>query len=182
MRGLSPPGRVTQAGGRRFSTSCASEAKPQAAARPPINPTRRQPARARLPCRGDGGRIVRHRPARRVAAGRLGDVGAFVESLAAKLEEALPGRVKVQRGRRGMFGPKIVRSVVVDCGGERLELMPRRGRRDRDAAVRGCRAGSCSRASRSTPTTGSRRSAQALAAEAQRSEQTRQALERLLID
>ena len=44
-----------------------------------------------------------------------GDIGAFVESLAVKLEEALPGRTKVKRARRGMFGPKLVRAITVDA-------------------------------------------------------------------
>ena len=34
------------------------------------------------------------------------DLGAFVEALAVKLEEAVPGAVQVQRRREGMFGPK----------------------------------------------------------------------------
>ncbi|MGB0094496.1 MAG: hypothetical protein WBP81_18440 [Solirubrobacteraceae bacterium] len=55
------------------------------------------------------------------------DVGAFVEGLAAKLEDLLPGRVKVQRGRRGMFGPKLVKRIALDAGGERLELVRTEG-------------------------------------------------------
>ena len=50
------------------------------------------------------------------------DLTAFVESLAAKLEEAVPGRVRVDRRRSGMFGPKAVRGVAVDLGDQRLEL------------------------------------------------------------
>jgi hypothetical protein len=50
------------------------------------------------------------------------DLGTFVESLATKLEEAVPGRVRVERRRNGMFGPKTVRSVSVDLGDRRLEL------------------------------------------------------------
>ncbi len=45
-----------------------------------------------------------------------------MESLAAKLEEAVPGRVRVERRRSGMFGPKTVRSLSVDLGDRRLEL------------------------------------------------------------
>ena len=52
----------------------------------------------------------------------FGDLSAFVESLAAKLEEAVPGRVRVDRRRSGMFGPKAVRAVAVDLGDRRLEL------------------------------------------------------------
>lgn len=52
-----------------------------------------------------------------------GDIGTYTEALAVKLEEALPGGVTVQRARQGMFGPKAVRAIVVDTGGERLELV-----------------------------------------------------------
>ena len=51
------------------------------------------------------------------------DLNAFVESLAAKLEDAMPGRARVDRRRSGMFGPKAVRgsrstwaTVVSSCG------------------------------------------------------------------
>ena len=50
------------------------------------------------------------------------DVRAFVEALAVKLEEAMPGAVSVERRRDGMFGPKRVRRIAVDAGGWRLEL------------------------------------------------------------
>ncbi len=50
------------------------------------------------------------------------DLGAFTEVLAAKLEEALPRGVIVQRGRGGLFGPKKVRRISVDAGDQRLEL------------------------------------------------------------
>lgn len=108
------------------------------------------------------------------------DVGAFVESLAAKLEEVLPGRVRVERARRGVFGPKLVRKIAVGTGAERLDLV----RGDGDSVE-------CRRATVSggiviknevldidmwLEAVGG-----ALAAEAQRSAQTRQALERLLM-
>jgi hypothetical protein len=41
----------------------------------------------------------------------LSDAHAFVESLAAKLEELLPMRVRVERRKQGMFGPKLVRRI-----------------------------------------------------------------------
>jgi hypothetical protein len=50
------------------------------------------------------------------------DVGAFVESLAVKLEEALPGRVTVERRRAGLFGGKRVKQIALDAGERRLEL------------------------------------------------------------
>src|SRR6201999_2976428 len=50
------------------------------------------------------------------------DLSAFVETMAVKLEDAVPGRVRVERRRAGMFGPKAVRSMSVDLGDRRLEL------------------------------------------------------------
>jgi len=107
------------------------------------------------------------------------DLGAFAESLAVKLEEALPGRTRVERRRTGMFGPKAVSRIIVDAGGRRLELR----------AVDGSFETFCSRVSggivlKSEPLeTRAWLTAlgEALAAEARRSETTRQALERLLI-
>jgi hypothetical protein len=108
------------------------------------------------------------------------DLGAFVEGLANKLEEVLPGRVKVQRGRRGMFGPKVVRKIAVESSGERLELT----RGDGDVVeTKRCRlsGGIVLKTDAIDTETWLRAVGEALAAEAQRSEQTRQALERLLI-
>ena len=50
------------------------------------------------------------------------DLRAFVEALAVKLEDAVPGAVTVERRRDGMFGPKQVRRIAVDAAGQRLEL------------------------------------------------------------
>ena len=108
-----------------------------------------------------------------------GDLGACVEGLAAKLEEALPGRAKVQRGRRGMFGPKIVRKIAIDGGAERLELT----RSDGDAIEtrRSRLSGGIVLKSEAIDTESWLQAVgETLAAEAQRSEKTRQALERLL--
>ena len=106
------------------------------------------------------------------------DVSTFVEALAVKLEEALPGGVKVDRSRGKLFTPKQVAKITVDAGDQRLELK---------------RAGagietSCSRVSGGIVIknesvdieTWLRALGQALATEAQRSQTTRQALERLL--
>ena len=106
------------------------------------------------------------------------DVSTFVEALAVKLEEALPGGVKVDRSRGKLFTPKQVAKIMVDAGDQRLELK---------------RAGagietSCSRVSGGIVIknesvdieTWLRALGQALATEAQRSQTTRQALERLL--
>jgi hypothetical protein len=50
------------------------------------------------------------------------DLRAFVEALAVKLEQAVPGAVTVERRREGMFGPKLVRRIALDASGQRLEL------------------------------------------------------------
>jgi hypothetical protein len=50
------------------------------------------------------------------------DLRAFVEALAVKLEDAAPGAVSVDRRREGMLGPKRVRRITLDAGGQRLEL------------------------------------------------------------
>jgi hypothetical protein len=109
------------------------------------------------------------------------DVGTFVEGLAAKLEEMLPGRVKVQRSRRGMFGPKLVKRIALDAGGQRLELV----RSDGDAVETKLARISGGIVLKTEPlstdawltTLGA-----ALSAEAARSEQIRQVLERLLLN
>jgi hypothetical protein len=107
------------------------------------------------------------------------DLSAFVESLAAKLEQAVPGRARVERRRSGMFGPKAVSRIMVDLGDRRLEL------RHEGGAVQT----RCSKLSGGivlkTETVGTdawlAALTDALAAEAQRSETARKALERLLI-
>ena len=52
----------------------------------------------------------------------MSDLRAFVEALAVKLEEAMPGAVSVERRREGMFGPKQVRRIALDASDQRLEL------------------------------------------------------------
>jgi hypothetical protein len=110
-----------------------------------------------------------------------GDLTAFVESLATKLEEAVPDRVQVQRRREGLFGPKQVRRIALDAGSTRLELL------------RGGRGGLETRCSRTSGGIVLKNEqvdtdawlgalGAALADEAQRSERTRLALQRLLID
>ena len=107
------------------------------------------------------------------------DTGGFVEGLAAKLEEALPGRVSVKRARSGLFGPKHVKEIAVDAGDERLELA--RGATDTIEWRRARQSGGIV-LKRETLDSEAWIVAlsSAMAAEAQRSEQTRQALERLL--
>ena len=106
------------------------------------------------------------------------DLGAFVESLAAKLEEAVPGRVRVERRRDGMFGPKTVRSVSVDLGDRRLELRANGGAvQTRCAKLSG---GIVLKNEALETDAWLAMLSDALAAEASRSEATRKALERLL--
>jgi hypothetical protein len=108
-----------------------------------------------------------------------GDVGAFVETLGSKLEETLAGHAKVLRWRPKLFGPKLVRKITIDTGGERLELT-----RDEHNVIetRRCRlSGGIVLKSEVVDTDAWMHAVgEILAAEAERSEQTRQALERLL--
>ncbi|MGZ4167133.1 MAG: hypothetical protein ACXVRW_04610 [Solirubrobacteraceae bacterium] len=107
-----------------------------------------------------------------------GDLRAFVEALAVKLEDMLGGATSVERRRDSMFGPKRVRRIVVDAGGRRLEL------RAGDASVQTF----CSRLSGGIVLKSDevstdewlRALGEALSAQARSSQTTRQALERLL--
>jgi hypothetical protein len=107
-----------------------------------------------------------------------GDLRAFVEALAVKLEAATPQAVTVERRRDGMFGPKRVRQITVDAGGRRLEL------RVAGAAIQTacCRLSGGIVLKREELSTDDwlRALSEALAAQAQSSQTTRQALERLL--
>jgi hypothetical protein len=107
------------------------------------------------------------------------DLDAFVESLASKLEDAIPGSVTVQRSRRGMLGPKLVRRITVEAGGKRLDLVRGAG----DAVETTCNRLSGGIVLKRDPLDPWLAELGAvLAEEAERSRQTRQALERLLID
>jgi hypothetical protein len=107
------------------------------------------------------------------------DVGAFVESLATKLEEAMPGRTRVERRRASFRGPKRVQKIVLDAADQRLELR----------VSGGSIATSCSRVSGGIVLRSEQLDvhdwigvlSEVIAAEAQRSATTRQALERLLM-
>lgn len=58
-----------------------------------------------------------------------GDLKAFTEALAVKLEGALPDRTTVQRKGGGIFGgPKRVDRISVDMGERRYELISHGGR------------------------------------------------------
>lgn len=108
------------------------------------------------------------------------DSAVFVEALAAKLEDALPGRVSVERRRRGLLGNKLVRKISVSAGGDRLELSRDDGDRvqTRRARVSG---GIVLKTEPLEIDAWLHALGAALAAEAQQNEQTRRSLERLLL-
>jgi hypothetical protein len=109
----------------------------------------------------------------------VSDLGAFVEALASKLEDVVPGRARVERRREGMFGPKVVRRISLDLGDRRLELLAQGG-----AITTRCSrlSGGIVLKSESLDTDAWLAAlSEALAAEARKSQTTRQALERLLI-
>jgi hypothetical protein len=107
------------------------------------------------------------------------DLDAFVESLAVKLEDAIPKGVRVDRRRSGMRGPKRVRQIAVDLADQRLEL------RNQGASLQTRRAklsgGIVLKSEQLDIDAWLEALGVALAADARRSETTRQALERLLI-
>ena len=108
------------------------------------------------------------------------DLGTFMETLAVKLEEAVPGLVTVERVKSGFRGPKVVRKLAVDAGGDRLELVSSGG--DRVQARRAHISGGIVL---KTEPIGIDdwmvELSQALSREAGRNQLTRQALERLLL-
>jgi len=109
----------------------------------------------------------------------LGDVNAFVEGLAAKLEELLPTRVRVDRKRTGFRGPKVVERIEFDAGDRRLELRyDGRSVETRNSRLSG---GIVLKSDTVTVDAWLEALGQAVADEAQRSAATRQALERLLL-
>ena len=57
-----------------------------------------------------------------------GDLDAFVEALAVKLEGALPDQVEVERGGGRFGGRKRVRRIEVTLGDQRYEAEPDHGR------------------------------------------------------
>ena len=111
----------------------------------------------------------------------LGDIAAFVEGLAVKLEESLPGVVQVERVKQGFRGPKLVRRIAVNAGsGERLELR-REGDRVQTLTAR-TSGGIVLKTEAVDIETWLSTLTTLIAAEAGRNEKTRQALERLLMD
>jgi hypothetical protein len=109
------------------------------------------------------------------------DLATFMESLAAKLEAALPGGVTVHRWRSRVFGPKAVGKIVVDIGGERLELGYDRSA-ERLEARRARLSGGITLSTESVSIEAWIEAlSEGLAREAEHSSQTRQVLERLLL-
>jgi hypothetical protein len=107
------------------------------------------------------------------------DLGAFVEALAVKLESVAPERVRVERRRDGMFGPKLVRRIAFDAANRRLELKIQGGAIDtRYSKLSG---GIVLKTESLDTDAWLTALGETLAAEARRSQTTRQALERMLI-
>jgi hypothetical protein len=106
------------------------------------------------------------------------DLGAFVEALATKLEEAVPGAVIVERRRDGIMGPKRVRRIALDAGGLRLELRAD-GARIQTTSSR-LSGGIVLKREELGTDAWMRVLGEALAMQARHSNSTRQALERLL--
>jgi hypothetical protein len=108
------------------------------------------------------------------------DLRISVEVLAAKLEESLPGRARVERHGGGLLGrgPKRVRAVRVEVGGNRYQLTVAgdrmEGYRERQVGGIAIKREPLDPGAWVTALTGD------LQAEAERSAEARAALERLL--
>jgi hypothetical protein len=109
------------------------------------------------------------------------DVNAFVESLAAKLEEAVPDRTRVERRRAGLMGPKQVRRIALDAGSNRLELLRNDGGGIQTRCSR-LSGGIVLKTEELDSEAWIAALGEALAAEAGRNDRTRRALERLLMN
>ena len=110
----------------------------------------------------------------------LSDIAAFVEGLATRLELALPGIVQVRREKSGFRGPKRVTEIVVQAGDDRLQLQRRGGQ----IAPTRARVSGGIVIKNETLDIDAWLSALsvAVAAEAQRSERTRLALQQLVLE
>ncbi len=106
------------------------------------------------------------------------DLGAFVEALAVKLEDAIPGSVRVQRRRGSLFAAKAVQRIELDADDQRLELeRTGNGIQTRCSKLSG---GIVLKREQLETNAWLQALGEALAVEARRSETTRLALERLL--
>jgi hypothetical protein len=108
------------------------------------------------------------------------DVDTFVEALAAKLEEAVPKAVRVERRRGGLRGPKLVQRITVDAGDRRLEL--RTAGAEIDTRCSRLSGGIVLKSDEVDIETWLTMLSETLAVQAKRSQTTRQALERLLYE
>ena len=106
------------------------------------------------------------------------DMSTFIEVLAAKLEDAIPGSVRVTRMRGRLFGAKQVGRITVDAGGQRLEL--RRAGNGVETTCSRLSGGIVLKTETVDTDTWLTALGEALAEQAKRSQTTRQALERLL--
>jgi hypothetical protein len=109
----------------------------------------------------------------------LGNVNAFVEGLAVKLEDLLPTRVRVERKRAGFRGPKLVQRIEFDAGDRRLSLLY--DGRSVEAVSARLSGGIVLKSETVSVEAWLDALGAAVAAEAERSATTRQALERLLL-
>lgn len=106
------------------------------------------------------------------------DLSAFVEALAVKLEDAIPGSVRVQRRRGSLFAAKAVQRIELDADDQRLELeRTGNGIQTRCSKLSG---GIVLKREQLETNAWLQALGEALAVEARRSETTRLALERLL--
>lgn len=110
----------------------------------------------------------------------LSDIAAFVEGLATRLELALPGLVEIRRTKAGFRGPKIVSEIVVQTGDDRLELHRQGGQINTTR----CRVsgGIVIKKEALDVDAWLQVLSQAVAAQAQRSERTRLALQQLVLE
>ncbi len=109
-----------------------------------------------------------------------GDIEAFLEGLARKLEEAVPGRAQIERSRRGLRGPKLVKEITLEAAGVTLSL--RRGPGDALEATRArVSGGIVLKRDRIDADEWLTEVVGALGEEAGRSARTREVLERLLL-
>ncbi len=110
----------------------------------------------------------------------LSDIAAFVEGLATRLELALPGIAQVTRTRSGFRGPKLVSEIVVQTGDERLELHRQGGQ----VTTSRCRisGGIVIKTEALDIDAWLSALSTAVAAQAQRSERTRLALQQLVLE
>lgn len=109
----------------------------------------------------------------------LADLPAFVEGLAVRLEEMLPGLVQVERRKQGLRGPRVVTRIAVSGDSQSLEL---RHRGAEIETIRGVVSGGIRLKSEALDLDSWLNALAALVtAAAAKNERARQALERLLL-